>query len=104
MYKGQYYPLAERYRIPLVVTGFEPVDVAQGILMTVRQLEKGRHELENQYSRVVRAEGNPEARKVIEQVFRITDREWRGIGVNPMCGFQMRPGSAEYHANLQVNP
>ncbi|MFM8361124.1 MAG: hydrogenase formation protein HypD [Haliscomenobacter sp.] len=98
---GEYYPLAERYRIPLVVTGFEPVDLAQGILMTVRQLEQGRHELENQYSRVVRAEGNPEARKVIEQVFRITDREWRGIGVIPMSGYEMRPEYADYDANIK---
>ena len=100
---GEYYPLAERYRIPIVVTGFEPVDLAQGILMTVRQLEKGRHELENQYSRVVRAEGNPEARKVIEQVFRIADREWRGIGVIPMSGYEMRPEYADYDANAKFN-
>jgi hydrogenase expression/formation protein HypD len=100
---GEYYPLAERYRIPVVVTGFEPVDLAQGILMTVRQLEKGRHELENQYSRVVRAEGNPEARKVIEQVFQITDREWRGIGVIPMSGYEMRPEYADYDANAKFN-
>lgn len=66
---SEYYPLAERYKIPLVVTGFEPVDLLQGILMVVRQLEKGQHILENQYSRVVPSDGNPEARKIIEQVF-----------------------------------
>ena len=96
---GEYYPLAERYRIPLVVTGFEPVDLVQGILMVVRQLEKGTHQLENQYSRVVRPEGNPEARKMIGQVFEIADREWRGIGNIPMSGYELRPEFSAYDAN-----
>ncbi len=96
---GEYYPLAERYRIPLVVTGFEPVDLVQGILMVVRQLENGTHQLENQYSRVVRPEGNPEARKMIGQVFEIADREWRGIGNIPMSGYELRPEFSAYDAN-----
>ena len=100
-----YYPLAEKYQIPLVVTGFEPVDLAQGILMVVRQLEKGEHRLENQYSRVVRPEGNPSAQKVLEQVFEIGDREWRGIGNIPMSGYELRPGFSAFDANkkFQVN-
>ncbi len=96
---GEYYPLVDKYQIPIVVTGFEPVDLVQGILMTVRQLEKGEHRLENQYSRVVRAEGNPEARKIIEQVFEITDREWRGIGTIPLSGYEVREKFAAYDAN-----
>lgn len=97
----EYYPLADRYKIPIVVTGFEPVDLVQGILMTVRQLEKGDHQLENQYSRVVKPEGNPAARGVIEQVFTIANREWRGIGEIPMSGYEVRPEYARYDANLK---
>jgi hydrogenase expression/formation protein HypD len=100
---GEYYPLVDRYQIPIVVTGFEPVDLVQGILMTVRQLEKGEHRLENQYSRVVRPEGNPEARKIIEQVFEITDREWRGIGTIPLSGYEVREEFAAYDANRKFN-
>ncbi|NUO02243.1 MAG: hydrogenase formation protein HypD [Saprospiraceae bacterium] len=99
----EYFPLVERYQIPIVVTGFEPVDLAQGILMTVRQLEQGSHQLENQYARVVRPEGNPEARKVIEQVFRISDRDWRGIGNIPLSGYELRPEFAAYDATLKFD-
>lgn len=100
---AEYGPLVERYQIPIVVTGFEPVDLAQGILMAVRQLEKGEYKLENQYSRVVRPEGNPEAMKVIDQVFCISDREWRGIGNIPVSGYEVRPELAQYDANLKFN-
>lgn len=97
----EYYPLVDRYKIPIVVTGFEPVDLVQGILMTVRQLEKGEHQLENQYSRVVKPEGNPEAQKVIQHIFTIADREWRGIGVIPMSGYEVRPEYVAYDANIK---
>lgn len=97
----EYYPLVDRYKIPIVVTGFEPVDLAQGILMTVRQLEKGQYQLENQYSRVVRPEGNPAARGVIDQVFDIANRKWRGIGEIPMSGYEVRSEYARYDANLK---
>lgn len=96
---GEYKPLVERYQIPIVVTGFEPVDLAQGILMTVRQLERGECQLENQYSRVVKPEGNPEAVKVIEQVFEVQDREWRGIGTIPHSGYELRAKFADFDAN-----
>ncbi len=99
----EYYPLAERYCIPLVVTGFEPVDLLQGILMTVRQLEKGTAKVENQYSRVVNPQGNPEARKVINAVFEIVDREWRGIGTIPNSGYALREAYRGYDANLKFN-
>lgn len=99
----EYYPLVEKYNIPMVVTGFEPVDLLQGILMAVQQLEKGEAKLENQYSRVVRAEGNPQAQEVIHQVFQINDREWRGIGSIPMSGYELKPAFASYDANLKFD-
>ncbi|MBK8491022.1 MAG: hydrogenase formation protein HypD [Saprospirales bacterium] len=94
----EYEPIAERYKVPIVVTGFEPVDLLQGILMTVRQLEAGRHVVENQYSRVVRREGNPGAQKTIERVFEVRDREWRGLGNIPMSGYEVREEYAAYDA------
>ena len=99
----EYYAPATKYRTPIVVTGFEPVDLLQGILMTVRQLELGEYRVENQYSRIVRPEGNPEARKVIEQVFESTDREWRGIGNIPKSGWELRPEFADFDANKKFN-
>src|SRR5690606_18614762 len=86
----EYYPIVERYRTPIVVTGFEPVDMVHGILMLVKQLESGSYKLENQYSRVVNETGNPAARQVMERVFRVADREWRGIGVIPQSGYELR--------------
>lgn len=96
---AEYYPIAEKYQVPIVVTGFEPADLLQGILMTVRQLEQGSYFLDNQYTRVVQAQGNPEARKVIEQVFEIADREWRGIGTIPLSGYELRAEFESYDAN-----
>lgn len=100
---SEYYPIAEKYNIPIVVTGFEPVDLLQGIYMTVKQLEEGRNDLENQYSRVVKPEGNPEAIKVIEKVFQVCDREWRGIGTIPNSGYELRPQFAEFDANIKFS-
>jgi hydrogenase expression/formation protein HypD len=94
----EYQTLVSRYRIPVAVTGFEPVDLLQGILMVVRQLEAGEYRLDNQYARVVKPEGNPEARRVIAQVFRVTDREWRGIGTIPRSGYDVRPEFAAFDA------
>jgi len=99
----EYYPISEKYRVPLVVTGFEPVDLVQGIYMTIKQLEEGKTEVENQYGRVVKPEGNPEARKVIESVFRVCDREWRGIGVIPNSGYELRDEFAEFDANVKFD-
>lgn len=100
---SEYYELAEKHEIPIVVTGFEPADLLQGILMTVRQLEEGKANLENQYSRVVKPEGNPEARKVIEQVFEVADREWRGIGTIPNSGWEVREELAAFDANRKFS-
>ncbi len=83
----EYYPIAEKYNIPLVVTGFEPLDILQGILMVVKQLETGRAEVENQYARVVKEEGNLNAKEVISKVFKVQDQMWRGIDVIPNSGW-----------------
>jgi hydrogenase expression/formation protein HypD len=87
----EYGPIAQKYRVPVVVTGFEPLDIAQGILQTVRQLEKGTFEAENAYTRVVSYEGNQPAQRIIHQVFEDCDQKWRGIGMIPMSGWQLRP-------------
>jgi hydrogenase expression/formation protein HypD len=94
----EYLPLAKRHRVPIVVTGFEPVDILQGILMTVRQLERGASEVENQYSRSVRREGNVPARELIARVFEPCDRKWRGIGEIPGSGYRLRGEFAQYDA------
>ena len=99
----QYYDLVEKYDIPMVVTGFEPVDLLQGILMTVKQLEAGQANLENQYSRIVKPEGNAEAIKTIEQVFEVTDREWRGLGTIPMSGWEVKDELSEFDANKKFS-
>ena len=99
----EYYPLVEKFNIPMVVTGFEPVDLLQGILMTVQQLENGEAKLENQYSRVVRPKGNPQAINVIHQVFQINDREWRGIGTIPQSGYELKPEFHNYDANIKFD-
>lgn len=100
---SEYYPIVEKYKVPMVVTGFEPVDLLQGIAMLVAQLEKGEYKLENQYSRVVEEEGNPAARKMIGDVFESSDREWRGIGTIPGSGFELREDFSEYDANKKFH-
>jgi hydrogenase expression/formation protein HypD len=94
----EYIPLASRYAIPIVVTGFEPLDLLQGIAMTVKQLEEGRHEVENQYTRAVRQEGNVRARRLLQEVFTVSDRAWRGIGIIPSSGFELREEYAAFDA------
>ena len=86
---GEYPELSERFNVPIVVTGFEPLDILEGIRRTVHQLEEGRHEVENAYPRVVSAEGNPVARKMLEDVFEVVDRSWRGIGMIPQSGWRL---------------
>lgn len=99
----EYYPLVEKYRIPMVVTGFEPVDLLQGILMLVKLLEKGEARLENQYSRVVEEKGNPKAQEIIRKIFCISHREWRGIGEIPLSGYEIREEFSTYDANLKFS-
>jgi len=86
----EYEPIAAQYHTPIVVTGFEPVDLARGIYQTVRQLEEGRCEVENAYSRAVTREGNCTAQALINQVFEPVDRQWRGIGLIPRSGLGLR--------------
>lgn len=97
----EYEPLAEQYHIPIVVTGFEPVDILTGVLECVRLLESGQAEVRNAYARSVRREGNLPAQAVIRQVFEMTDRAWRGIGVIPMSGYRLRAEFAEFDAELR---
>lgn len=87
---ADYIPIAQRYHVPIVVTGFEPVDLLQGILLCVRQLESGRAEVENPYARAVRYDGNTAARKLLETVFEIAPRTWRGLGPIPSSGLELR--------------
>jgi hydrogenase expression/formation protein HypD len=93
-----YERLCARWRVPIVVTGFEPVDLMEGILMAVRQLEAGSARLENQYRRAVSQAGNVSARAAVEQVFEVTDRAWRGLGVIGKSGLALRPRFAQYDA------
>jgi hydrogenase expression/formation protein HypD len=97
----EYYPLASKYHVPIVVTGFEPVDILHGILMCVSQLEEGRAEVENQYTRVVNESGNGIAQSIITEVFEITDRKWRGIGNIPASGLALRKEFRKHDANVR---
>jgi hydrogenase expression/formation protein HypD len=87
---SEYVPIARRYNVPIVVTGFEPVDLLDGVLRCVRQLEAGKAEVEIQYGRVVRDEGNPPARALLDEVFETCDRAWRGLGIIPKSGLRLR--------------
>jgi hydrogenase expression/formation protein HypD len=100
---GEYYPLVEKNKLPIVITGFEPVDLLQGILMLIKQLENGEYKLENQYSRVVKPGGNPDAVKVINEVFEVSNREWRGIGEIPMSGYEVRKELERFDANKKFS-
>lgn len=99
----EYPPIAAQYHVPIVVTGFEPLDLLNGILMTLRQLEAGKAEVENAYSRVVTSLGNAAAQKMILQVFEPCDRQWRGIGLIPMSGLGLRSDMAEFDAEQRFN-
>ena len=96
----EYEPIARDFGVPLVVTGFEPVDLLEGIRMLVRQLEEGRTEVENQYVRAVVRDGNPAALAVVNEVFEVADRAWRGIGVIPASGLRLREAYAAHDAEL----
>jgi hydrogenase expression/formation protein HypD len=102
----EYFPLARRYRVPVVVTGFEPLDILQGVLLTVRQLESGRAEVENQYGRSVRREGNQLAQELMEKVFTVVPRRWRGLGEIPRSGLGLGDEYAAFDAQKKfgLNP
>jgi hydrogenase expression/formation protein HypD len=94
----EYPPLAEKFRVPMVVTGFEPLDLLDGIRRTVLQLEQGKHEVENAYERIVTFQGNQPAQKLLSEVFEVTDRAWRGIGVIPKSGWRLSEAYREFDA------
>src|SRR5574338_42807 len=97
----EYEPIAAEYQVPIVVTGFEPRDILEGIAMTVAQLEADRHEVENQYVRAVKREGTVPARTLVEEVFQLVDRKWRGIGEIPRSGLGLRGEYADFDAELR---
>jgi len=98
------YPeLCKKYQVPIVVTGFEPLDILEGIRRAVLQLESGRHELENAYARAVPAEGNPAAMQMLSDVFEVTDRAWRGIGMIPGSGWRLAPAYADFDAETRFS-
>jgi hydrogenase expression/formation protein HypD len=98
MGNAEYEPIARDFHVPIVVTGFEPIDMLEGVLWTVRQLEAGEAKVENQYSRAVRYEGNPQSRKLIEEVFEVCDRKWRGVGSIPRSGYRLREEFRDHDA------
>jgi len=97
----EYEPIAREYRVPIVVTGFEPLDILEGISLAVQQLEAGRYEVENQYVRSVRREGTIPARTLVEEVFELVDRKWRGIGEIPRSGLGLRAEYADFDAEIR---
>ncbi len=99
----EYEPIARQYKVPIVPTGFEPVDILEGLLMVVKQLEEDRHQVENQYVRVVRREGNKAARDIIQKVFKVTDRKWRGIGLLPASGLGICETYAAFDAEKKFS-
>jgi hydrogenase expression/formation protein HypD len=94
----EYPSIAQKYKVPITITGFEPLDIAQGILMTVRQLEEGRAGVENAYARAVTFAGNRSAQAIIQQVLTSCDRKWRGIGMIPNSGWCLRPEFSDFDA------
>ncbi len=99
----EYEPLVRRYGVPIVITGFEPVDLLQGVLLAVRQLEEGRAELENAYGRAVRREGNPQSLRLVGDVFEVCDRKWRGVGLIPASGLKLRPEYRDHDAEARFD-
>jgi hydrogenase expression/formation protein HypD len=96
-----YGPVAEQHKVPIVVTGFEPVDILEGLLLCVRQLERGEHRVETAYRRSVRDDGNPSAQGLIEEVFTVSDRRWRGLGDLPRSGLRLRPPYDRFDAEVR---
>ena len=99
----EYYPIAAKYHVPIVVTGFEPLDIFQGVFMCVRQLEQGRGEVENQYTRSVRRQGNVPAQDLVAKVFRVVSRKWRGVGEIPQSGLGLAEAFAAFDAETRFD-
>jgi hydrogenase expression/formation protein HypD len=99
----EYEPIAARYRVPIVVTGFEPLDILQGAYMCVKQLEEGRAAVENQYTRAVRRSGNAPAQACMRDVFEVVPRKWRGLGEIPQSGLGLRAQYADFDAERRFD-
>jgi hydrogenase expression/formation protein HypD len=99
----EYEPIAAHYRVPIVITGFEPLDIVEGVLMTVRQLEAGAADVQNEYPRVVKREGNRVAQDLVNSVFEVCDRKWRGVGLIPKSGYKLRSEFREHDAERLFN-
>ena len=99
----QYHPIAERHMIPIIVTGFEPVDLLKGILAAVVQLESGQYRVQNEYARVVSEKGNRKAVSLINKVFEVADRNWRGIGTIPKSGLELRKRFEQFDASKKFS-
>jgi hydrogenase expression/formation protein HypD len=94
----EYLPICTQHRVPIVITGFEPVDILHGIYLCIKQLEEKRHQVENQYSRVVKEQGNEPAQQLMQQVFKVVDRNWRGLGEIPTSGLALTDGYEQWNA------
>ncbi len=99
----EYEPIVKKYRVPIVVTGFEPLDILQGVYMCIKQLEEGRYEVENQYRRSVRRDGNQQAQQLIREVFCVVPRKWRGIGEIPQSGLGLTERYKEFDAERKFS-
>jgi len=99
----EYEPIAARYKVPIVITGFEPVDMLEGLLVAIRQLEEGRSEVENAYGRAVRRDGNAASRALIEQVFEVCDRKWRGVGTIAQSGLRLTERYRQFDAEQRFD-
>lgn len=100
---AEYIPITQEYKVPVVITGFEPVDILQGIFHAIKMLEQGKNDVYNAYSRAVTKEGNGPAKKLLEEVFIITDRKWRGIGIIPESGYRLSELYSAFDAELIFN-
>jgi hydrogenase expression/formation protein HypD len=100
---GEYEPIARHYRVPVVITGFEPIDLLEGILLAVRQLEAGEARVENQYARAVKPEGNLASRQLLDEIFEVTDRKWRGMGTIPKSGYRLRREYRDFDAERRFD-
>jgi hydrogenase expression/formation protein HypD len=99
----EYEPLARKYKVPIVVTGFEPLDILQGVYMCVKQLEEGRFEVQNQYTRSVYHDGNRPAQELVKKVFCVSERKWRGVGEIPQSGLKLREEYAAFDAEKRFD-
>lgn len=99
----EYIPIAQKYHVPIVATGFEPIDILEGILLVVKQLEEGRCDVENQYLRSVKLKGNIPAQNIIQKVYKVTNRKWRGIGEIPRSGLSIREEYIDFDAEKKFS-